>query len=219
MKIQEFFDAGFYLNLDFRTDRNNHITKLLKSVGLDNFVKRISAIDGSINPDPVLRQHYCSATHHKAFTSAKEQGNKKIVVFEDDFDFYNTEEYKGLDIIEKGLDQLTKIEDWDIVYFGGYIFDKEIKKVSDNLLKVNTILALHGYGVSSTGLDKLLTHKPFMDCALDGWVGDKMYINKYVIYPMASYQIKTKSNLDAFYETPPIDHWKINYISPEKSII
>ncbi len=219
MIIQDFFDAGYYINLDFRLDRNDHITNLFSKMGLTHFVERISGVDGSKEPDHILRQHYCSQSHHKIFNIAKERNLKRFVVFEDDFMLYNTDEYNGLDIIESGLEQLNEIQDWDIVYFGGYIFDKIIKKVNTNLLKVDTILALHGYGVSKSGLHKLLEHKPFVDCQLDGWIGDKMHINKYVIYPMASYQIQTQSNLDAYYTTPPIDHWKECYITNDKIIV
>lgn len=219
MKIQDFFEAGFYINLDFRKDRFEHINNLFQKIHLDNFVQRISGIDGREEQDPIKRQHYCSASHRKIYDIAEEKKFENFVVFEDDFMLYDTDMYKGLDVIESGLNQLREIQDWDIVYFGGYIFDKVIKKVNTNLLKVDTILALHGYGVSKSGLSKLLEHRPFIDCQLDGWIGDRMNINKYVIYPMASYQLETPSNLDASHKTPSLDHWERCYITSEKVIV
>jgi GR25 family glycosyltransferase involved in LPS biosynthesis len=219
MKIQEFFDAGYYINLDSRDDRNTHITKVLHSANLDIFVQRISAEDGTHEVEDYMRQHYCSASHRKIFLDALEKGYKNIVVFEDDFNFYDTDDYKGIENIEAGLSQLKNIEDWDIVYFGGYIFDKIIKKVDTNLLNINTILALHGYGLSTQGMNKLLRHRPFVDCALDGWIGQQDDINKYIIYPLSSYQVSTRSDLDAFNHTPPLSHWVWSYITPDKIIV
>ena len=219
MKINEFFDKGYYINLDRRVDRKYYIENILKENNLLEFCDRISAVDGLAEPNPILKQHYCSASHHKVFSEAKKDNVEKVVVFEDDFSLYNSKKFKGLQNIEKGLTQLSKINDWDIVYFGGYIFDKEIKQISENLLKVDTILALHGYGISKTGMEKLNEHKPFTDCQLDGWIGQRSNINKYVIYPFSSYQIENPSDLDASGNTPNLQHWKEKYITPDKVII
>lgn len=219
MKINEFFDSGYYINLDFRSDRNDYITNLFKDIGLYEFVQRVSAIDGTGEVKDYIRQQYCSASHKKVYNIAKKLNYKNFVVFEDDFMLYNTEQYNGLNVIESALDQLKEMDDWDIIYFGGYIFDKTIKKVNTNLLKVDTVLTLHGYGVSESGVDKLLKHEPFTDSALDGWIGDRSYINKYIVYPMASYQMENPSDLDVSNKTPSLDHWETNYIKQNSIII
>jgi GR25 family glycosyltransferase involved in LPS biosynthesis len=218
MKIQDFFDAGYYINLDKRDDRKEHITSVLNDIGLGNFVERISAEDGTHEPEDMVRQHYCSASHKKIYELALERNHERFVVFEDDFALYNTYSYLGIDNIEAGLDQLKDI-DWDIIYFGGYIKDDEVTKISDNLLKVENVLTLHGYGVSKSGVEKLLNHRPFIDSTLDGWVGDQKNINKYMIYPMASYQAELSSDLDAWFKTPPISHWEQDYLLPTTVIL
>jgi GR25 family glycosyltransferase involved in LPS biosynthesis len=219
MKIQDFFDAGYYINLDKRVDRREHITSLFNSIGLGDFVERVSAEDGTHESVDKVRQHYCSASHKKVYELALERKHKRFVVFEDDFTLHNTDDYFGIDNIEAGLSQLKNIENWDIIHFGGYIIDDVIKKVDTNLLKVNNVLALHGYGVSDTALEKLLKHIPFADSALDGWVGHREHIIKYMIYPMSSYQADLSSDLDASGRTPPISHWTSNYINSNKIII
>lgn len=41
------FDKIYYINLDRRTDRNAHMTQLLKNYNLDGITERITAVDGS----------------------------------------------------------------------------------------------------------------------------------------------------------------------------
>lgn len=219
MKIQEFFDKGYYINLDRRKDRRGYIESTLTDINLFQFCERVSAVDGINETSPIKKQYYCSDSHHKVFNLALESNLDKIVVFEDDFAIYDCEEYKGLSNIEKALDQLTDIPDWDMIYFGGYIFDNVVKKVNSNLLKVDTILALHGYGISKSGITKLQLHQPYQDCQLDGWIGQRPYINKYVVYPFSTFQLENPSDLDASGRTPNIQHWKERYITQDKVII
>lgn len=219
MKIQEFFDKGYYINLDRRTDRKEHIESVLSSNNLLYFFKRISAKDGINEPDPIKKHHYCSLSHHKVINDALKNNYNQIVVFEDDFTFYNCNEYKGIDNIEKGLSQLQNIPDWDIIFFGGYVVDliegNEVEKISSNLLKVKNVLTLHGVGISKNGLVKLSQHKPFNDSFIDAWVGKNDNLNKYIIYPFSSYQINLPSDLDVSGRTPEVDHWKLNYLKKE----
>jgi GR25 family glycosyltransferase involved in LPS biosynthesis len=218
MKIRDFFDAGYYINLDRRLDRNEHISNLLKDTDLYDFFERVSGEDGINEPDPMLKHRYCAASHKKVFNMAEERNHNTFVIFEDDFVFYNCENYNGIDIIEQGLEQLKDIQDWDIIYFGGYIFDESIKKVTANLVKATTVLTTHGYGISKKGLSKLIKHRPFEDSAIDGWIGNNKEIIKYVIYPMASYQLESPSDLDTWSRTPPLKHWEYHYITPDKII-
>lgn len=211
MKIQDFFEKGYYINLDRRPDRRTLFEQQMSQYGLIDFLERRSAEDSLLRPDVTYKQHFCSYSFYKTFQDAYSKGYNNIVVFEDDFVFLN-EETNGIDNIQNGLDQLVNFSDWDIVYFGGYIFDKEVHQVTPNLLKADTVLTLHGYGVSRRGLEKLLDFKPFEDSAFDGWIGQRPWINKYVVYPLSSYQRTISSDLDAFGDTPPLEHFKKNYI-------
>ncbi len=44
MKIKDFISAGFYINLDYRTDRNQHMIDELTNHNLIDVVKRFSAV-------------------------------------------------------------------------------------------------------------------------------------------------------------------------------
>lgn len=217
MKIQNFFDKGYYLNLDRRTDRKEIFEKQMTQYGLVDFLQRWSAEDRLLRPEIEYVQHFCSYSFYKIFKDAYEKKYNRIVVFEDDFTFYDEEE-RGIDNIENALDQLSIIDDWDIIYFGGYVFDKEVNKVSKNLLKVNTVLTLHGFGVTYKCLEKFMSYEPFVDSAFDGWIGQRHWINKYMVYPMSSYQKSDSSDLDQWGKTPDITHWKQHYLLNAKII-
>ena len=211
MKIQDFFDKGYYLNLDRRTDRRTLFEDEVRPYGLLNFLERRSAEDCLLRPDITYKHFFCSYSFDKIFQDAYEKGYEKIVIFEDDFVFLN-EESQGIDNIEKGLDQLANFPDWDIIYFGGYVFDKEIHQVSPNLLKANTVLTTHGIGFTRSAIKQLLNFRPFIDSAIDGWMGQRYEINKYIIYPLSCYQREISSDLDAWGNTPALSHFKKNYI-------
>jgi hypothetical protein len=218
MKINEFFENAYYLNLDRRPDRKSDFEKEMRKYQLEKFVNRRVSIDANLHMNEIyrnmgwFRQHFCSLSFYKIFREAYHKNYKSVAVFEDDFTIVNSNYTNGIRNIEKALDQLSIIENWDIIYFGGYIFDKEIQKVSANLLKANTVLTLHGVGISRSGLTKLLNFQPFIDSAFDGWIGQRKYINKYVVYPMSSHQRNCASDLDDSKKTPDLNHWKNHFI-------
>ena len=217
MKIEEFFDRGYYLNLDRREDRRVHIEKELKNINLLDFVERVSAEDGT-GYDPntrLLSHHLCGLSHHKVHNLAREKNASNVVVFEDDFILYEN----GLQHIESGLDTLNTVDDWDIVYFGGYCFDKQVTQVGKNLLKADEVLALHGYGISESGMEKLDKHIPFKDSLIDGWIRDKPFFNNYLIYPFSCYQLENPSDIDHFGKTPNVEHWKQCYLRENPTFI
>lgn len=210
MKIQEFFDKGYYINLDRRLDRKVHIEKELASMNLLKFVERIPAEDktGYDLSTELLSHHLCGVSHHRAHNLARENNASNVVIFEDDFVLYEN----GLQYIESGLGTLNTIDDWDIVFFGGYCFDKEVVKVGPHLLKVEEVLTTHGYGISTSGMKKLDGHIPFQDSLIDGWIRDKPFFNTYLIYPFTCYQLESPSDIDKFGKTPNLEHWKKLYL-------
>lgn len=211
MKINDFFQKGYYINLDRRPDRRQQFEEEAKRIGLPNFFERVSAIDGSQEVAWEKKHYYCGATYHKLLSKVYNEGWKKVVIFEDDACFYNAGKEPALQIVEKALDQLDKIKDWDLVYFGGYIVGEPIERVSDNLLKPNTILTTHAIGYTRSGIEKILKYRPFNDSALDGWIGDRKYITKYFVYPMAIIQRESPSDLDATGWCPDVKIWTDAY--------
>jgi GR25 family glycosyltransferase involved in LPS biosynthesis len=164
MKLQDFVDEAYYINLDYRTDRREFMENQLKSLGLVDFIKRVPGVNvfdkteyiREDNDKMFLAGQACSLAHKNVIRMAKENGSKNVLILEDDALFYDCESYNGLDIIEKSLDNLSKIDNWEIFYLGSNIFDKELNLVDDNLIKCECCVSLQGYIVNHTCFDKIL---------------------------------------------------------------
>lgn len=198
MKINDFFSESFFINLDCRPERRLQFETEMHRIGLNGFVKRFSAIVDAtnLNRDDYNRHRACGKNHHSLISYAKEKNLKNILIFEDDAYFYDGGDMPGLTIIESALNELKNVY-WDVFYLGGLIIDKEIKLVSEHLGKVNTVLTAHAWAISNSGYDKILKYVPETDSAIDGWVGQRHDIIKYIAYPLAVPQRQGVSDLDA----------------------
>jgi hypothetical protein len=118
LKINEYFDQVYCLNLDRRTDRMEKMQKRFEHFNI-NF-KRVTAIDGKTMADAEFANNKfgekmnkntlaCALGHQKIFEDAKSNGYQKILIFEDDA--MMTKDF------EKKLQKLLKF-DWDLIYLG-----------------------------------------------------------------------------------------------------
>jgi hypothetical protein len=120
MKINEFFENAYYLNLDRRPDRKSDFEKEMRKYQLEKFVNRRVSVDANLHMNEIyrnmgwFRQHFCSLSFYKIFREAYHKNYKSVAVFEDDFTIVNSNYTNGIRNIEKALDQLSIIENWDI---------------------------------------------------------------------------------------------------------
>ena len=189
MKIQDFADGGFYINLDHRKDKDEVMVNQLKDLGLDGFVERFSAVAAfdtidyrvTDNHKMFLLGQATSQSHKNIIKIAKDRGYKNVLVLEDDAVFYKND--VAISIIEKSLDELSKIEDWDVFFLGANLHDKELNLQSDHLIKCDCCISSHAYILNEKCFDKVLANgfdKPFdvMDIFLNN-----QFKNKYITYP------------------------------------
>jgi GR25 family glycosyltransferase involved in LPS biosynthesis len=215
MKIQEFVDEAYYINLDYRTDRREFMETQLKSLGLYDFIKRIPGVDVFGKTEYIVEDHNkmflagqaCSFAHRNAIKKAKENGSKNVLVLEDDALFYNCDEYNGLDIIESALDDLSKINNWEIYFLGSTIYDKELDLRAPNLIKCECCVSLQGYVVNHTCFDKIIDNKydkPFD--VMDIFINNN-FKEKYITYPAALTQCGNNISDIGGHTTMSIDFW------------
>lgn len=197
MKINEFFEKGYYINLDRRPDRDELFKNEMKKVGLENFVERVSAEDSINELDPMKKHYYCAASYHKIFKRAYEEKYEKIIIFEDDAAFYDDRDISSIDLISNAFDELEKFSDWEMIFLGGCpLYHMEI--VSKSLAKVGWVLGTHAVGYKRSVIEKVVKeYVPFKDGTIDGWYSNSPSINKYLINPFAMYQRPVTSDLDA----------------------
>jgi GR25 family glycosyltransferase involved in LPS biosynthesis len=186
--IEKYISEAWYINLDDRTDRKEHMEKEISKYGLENFVKRYSAIK-AIEKTPQNCVKASGTSHRNLIQYAKDNNLNNILILEDDV-FFKEENYQFL---EKSLNSLFKIKDWDIYYISANIFDPTLKLIDENLLKIDGCYCVHAYIVNSKCFDRMLEYNPETDPPIDAWITQKMF-NKYAGYPLICSQIDSISD-------------------------
>lgn len=135
----------FYINLEHRIDRKQHVEKELSKVGLTNFT-RFNAIK---MPNGALG---CSMSHLKCLQMAKENNWPHILIVEDDIEFLDPNTF-----INQANKFLQTIYRWDVLLLAGNnILPYKIIDNNDSCVKVSGCLTTTGYFVSSHYYDKLI---------------------------------------------------------------
>ncbi|MFW6225345.1 MAG: glycosyltransferase family 25 protein [bacterium] len=144
--IKNSVDKIFTINLDYRTDRWDHIQKEFKKLGIDNY-ERFSAIKPDLkNINPYFyrnfslagkdKNKYKQACHGTKISQlscmwyAKIKNKKSLLIIQDDAVFReNTNK-----IFDKAINELKNIE-WDVLYLTLNHRETPIK-VSNHVVKV-----------------------------------------------------------------------------------
>jgi glycosyl transferase family 25 len=144
MKLNEYFDKIYCINLDRRTDRWEECEKIFSKLNLK--VERFSAFDGSKKTYnlgyPYDSELAGAISHTKVIEKAKELKLKNVLILEDDVDF--------IENLENLFTEFTTNlpQNWDGILFGGNHVGGGTM-INNNLIKVNRSYALHCYGLNS----------------------------------------------------------------------
>lgn len=199
--IRNFFDAGFYLNLDKNTDRKIHAENELERAGLSGFVRRYPAIED--HKKEWKTGHLATSLGSKSVVSyAQTYGFNNVLFLQDDFEFVSN----GLVYINNALKSLHQIPDWEIVYFGGIIDCPTATYVSDNLIKVDKMVCIHAIGINSNTYSRWGNYTPTLDNIDDEFVSNT-FTEKYAVYPLAVTQYSAKSQDGNYGQVPEYDKW------------
>ena len=135
---------AFYINLEHRTDRNEHVLEQLTNLGLPN-VERFNAIkmeNGAIG---------CSMSHLKILQHAYQNNLDHILIVEDDITFLN------LDLFKANFDTFLQRNgsNWDVILLAGNNMPP-YDKVDDVCIKVKRCQTTTGYLVNGPYIKKLM---------------------------------------------------------------
>lgn len=220
MKLQDFISKGFYINLDYRKDKKLHIEQELALYGLQDVIVRFSAIKAfetveyiRESPEKMLQASIATARSHKEVIKlAKDNNLVNVLILEDDIKFYNTEFYRGLDIIETALDQLQYIDNWEILFLGTNLHDSILHLNSPNLVKCSCCVSTQAYILNSSTFSRILDYEgeiTHMDVFLD-----RTFDEKYVIYPLSLVQKSEEISDIGGHISPSLEFWKNHYKKP-----
>ena len=126
---------AFYINLEHRTDRKEHVEKELEKIGIK--ATRFNAIkmkNGAIG---------CSMSHLKILENAKKHKLDHVLIVEDDITFLDSELFKNQ--INKFL-EIHK-NNWDVILLAGNNMPP-YEKIDDTCVKVSRCQTTTGYLVN-----------------------------------------------------------------------
>lgn len=187
MKLNDYFDKIYCINLDERPDRWEQALTQFKKVGIKN-VERFSAVKhekGAIG---------CRESHLNIIQKSKEEKLNNVLIFEDDVLFIE----ENIPLITKTLEDLKKV-DWDLFYLGATI-DPNVgfmNKITDNLFKTNFAYTTHAYAINHSVFDKILNEAPYHPIIDVFYCRNIVPIGKSLIMnPMVAIQQEGYSNIE-----------------------
>ena len=134
----------FYINLEHRTDRKEHVEKELLNIGLKE-VQRFNAIkmeNGAIG---------CSMSHLRILQDAQKNNLDHILIVEDDISFLDPELFKNQ--LNKFFE--THKNNWDVVLLAGNNMPP-YKIIDDTCIQVSRCQTTTGYIVNGHYIKTLL---------------------------------------------------------------
>jgi hypothetical protein len=145
--FHETFDKIYYINLAHRADRREHIEKTIAKLGVP--VEKISRIEAEYTRG--FGMLGCTKSHLKTVLHAKNSRCNTVIIFEDDFDIPNPEEF-----IRKMNHLMSQTDDWDVIMMSSEPIHYEPAIGLDNVIKVSEAYHASAYAVKGYYLDKLI---------------------------------------------------------------
>lgn len=208
MKLNDFFDKIYCINIDRRTDRWESCLKEFEKYSLD--VERFSATDGNKdNYDlgyPYDNELAGAISHLNVIKKAKELNLKTVLILEDDVEFLN----ELNDLFPFFIKQLP--DNWDFINFGGNHIGG-LHNISPNIGKMNKSYALHAYGVNSKSYNQIIEY-------MDSCINNVIKNGKEVIRTSVAadfFMADLHSRLNSYCFTPHIAWQKEDYSDIQKT--
>ena len=157
MKLNEFVDRIFCVNLDRRTDRWGRCLEVFQQHNLD--VERFSAVDGFALGLVDARAHRmspgaigCSRSHLEIIKIARDRKYKSVLIFDDDIELDE-------DFNEKFSKCVEKLPaDWELLYLGGINIesDKTVEHINDHIDRVERMAGTYAIIVRDSMYDMVI---------------------------------------------------------------
>lgn len=154
MKILDFFQRGYIINLPERTDRRKGAEIELKKLGMTVTPGKLEFFPG-IRPTeshgfPSIGACGCFLSHLQILKQARTDGLANVLIMEDDL-LIN---HKFKDVEASITEQLSQRE-WDMAYFGDSTDRPVVLPVQFNVLN-HEIRTTTFYGIKAAAIDRLI---------------------------------------------------------------
>lgn len=181
VKINDYFDDIYCINLDKATDRWENCKKQFNLYDIN--VNRFSAIEVENEKNGLLKGEIgCMRSHYDVIKKSAERGLKNVFIFEDDavlVDNFN-------EMFDDKIKQVPS--DWDFIYLGGNHIGN-LTQINNDVFKMSHSYAIHAIGIKNTMFYSILETLKKEEKQVDVYYAMMMqFCNAYVIKPHLSYQ-------------------------------
>lgn len=194
----------FYINLDHRTDRKEHVEMQLKLLGITG--TRFSAIkmeNGAIG---------CSMSHLKLLQMALKTNLDHILILEDDIEFLDPNLFKKqLNAFFKEQ-QNNNSSNWDVILFAGNNMPP-YETINNTCIKVNHCQTTTGYLVNGHYIEKLMNN---VKMGLTNLLREP---EKHMLYAIDMFWISLQKTDQWFLITPLTVVQRNDYSDIEKKVV
>lgn len=129
-----YFDQIYLINLDRRVDRLSQTLEEFEKVGIVDY-QRVSGIEHS---NPAIG---CHLSHALVFSDALINGYDRILIFEDDVEFFPQAVYT----LEESLKELNP--EWDMLYLGANLDIFPAYQISKHTAKLIGAFSTHAHAI------------------------------------------------------------------------
>uniref|UniRef100_A0A832M5K3 Glycosyltransferase family 25 protein n=1 Tax=Oscillatoriales cyanobacterium SpSt-402 TaxID=2282168 RepID=A0A832M5K3_9CYAN len=155
MKVLDFFQRAYIVNLPERTDRRKATEKELQKVGIQPTPGKLEFFP-AIRPDnaagfPSIGARGCLLSHLHILKQARDAGLTNVLIMEDDVFMDDT-----FPAFEEALIEQLRQEDWGFAYFG-YPTTQPLTPPVKFVPFYESMLTTHFYGVNASIFDRLIT--------------------------------------------------------------
>jgi len=138
---------GFYINLEHRIDRREHVENMKEQIP---FFKDIHRMEAVLN---IRGDIGCSMSHIKCLTELKKKKNDHYLIIEDDFFIFNIVNFNSF---IKEFDKIKTDDDWDIITLTPRGDTKE-KNYKNNFHRIINNQTTTGYIIKHRFIDTLIS--------------------------------------------------------------
>lgn len=185
MTINEYYDRVFIINLDRRTDRWDNSVSQCNKHGIK--YERFPALEVLVDGKPHGNSG-CTASHKALLERLALSDWERILILEDDVDFFDGTQ-------EKFATQILEVpDDCDILFIGGSYGSKPQYRVSEHVIRTDRMQGTHCYGVSkkfAVEMSDKCQNGP-IDALYSCWCQERKY---YSFQPRLAGQIKGFSDI------------------------
>jgi len=198
MKITDFFDKTFCINLERRSDRWEECVVEFNKYNLSN-INRFIAVDGKQLPQVTSgfvtpSRLALVLTNIKILEESISNNYNTILILEDDVEFNDQ---------VLNMDEYFKVlpKDWDMLYFGGnhntHMGINPPSIINDKVCKLHTTFSTHCVAINNKAFNKIYDRLKKCDNALDViYVDLQKSLNVYSFYPMIATQRVSFSDIE-----------------------